>query len=185
MRRPSSCAASPDVISMAVSRRGRTAASTPASRKPNRRPRRSGSVYKFVLRDPWGTNAIYGYRRAARHFGLKTLEDPSLEGTDQWRLLVHKDAGLLRRTGKRLVEHNIATSERDDDYVLVEEMDILLKSGVHWFAQDCNWWDIENDEGALESLGWARTVTEPQKGTYQVVLRQRPKTRKRRRGRKK
>jgi cysteine sulfinate desulfinase/cysteine desulfurase-like protein len=32
------------------------------------------------------------------------------------------------------------------------------------------WWDIQNDEGTLESLGWSRTVTRPREGVFQVVF---------------
>jgi hypothetical protein len=128
-------------------------------------------VYKFTVFYPFGTTAIQGYRRAARYFGLHTRIDPTTEGTDQWRLLVHKDAKLLRRTAKTLLDHAMSESDNFD----AQEFEILLNSGIHWFAQDWKWWDIQNDDGALEHLGWSRAITELPNGSFRVVLRRLPR----------
>jgi hypothetical protein len=72
-----------------------------------------------------------------------------------------------------------ANSDVSDDDFLFEEFEILLKSGVQWFAQDWKCWDIKDDEGAIDQLDWVRTVIELPDGSYRVEIRQRPKRKKR------
>jgi hypothetical protein len=43
------------------------------------------------------------------------------------------------------------------------------ESGVHWFAHEWNYWDQEQDLGALECLGWRRTVVEMAR-QYRVTI---------------
>jgi hypothetical protein len=110
-----------------------------------------------MVRYPWGLSAVSGYRKAARHFGLHTLEDPSTVGTTSFRILVHQDVTKLRRAAKVLAD---AYSSDDDHLVSKAENWLLSESGVNWFAQDGSWWDLARDEGALECLGWVRSVAE-------------------------
>jgi hypothetical protein len=145
----------------------------PRIKRRVKRRRVSSRVYRFRVTYPFGTTAIHGYRRAARHFGLRTLLDPTCEGSDDWRLLIHEDPKLLRRTAKMLLEH--ARSDSNNEDFLFEEDEILLRSKVHWFAHDWKGWSIEQDEGAIDSLGWSRTVTELPDGSFQVELRRMPR----------
>ena len=46
--------------------------------------RRTKTAFEFYISSPWGLSAVNGYRRAARHFGLHTLEDPTTLGTDSF-----------------------------------------------------------------------------------------------------
>jgi hypothetical protein len=68
-----------------------------------------------------------------------------------------------------LLEH--ASSDSNNADFLFEEDEILSSSNIHWFAHDWKWWNIEQDEGAIESLGWSRTVTKLADGSFQVELR--------------
>ena len=143
--------------------------------KSSRRLKRTRLTYEFIVKHPYGAAAISGYQKAARHFGLHTRADPTTKGTDQFQLLVDRDPKKLRDTARQLSNLGCAASERDDDGILNEEFDILLMSGVAWFAQDFNWWDVEGDEGALEHLGWARIVEKRTDGSFYVTLRRHSK----------
>jgi hypothetical protein len=136
---------------------------------------RSRSRYELIVSYPWGTSAISGYRRAARHFGLHTRLDSTSKGTDQWCLLIHRDEAVLRAAARSLTNYARSCNDReiDNEGVLDEEFEILLNSGAHWFAHDWKWWDIEGDEGALEGLRWSRIVTQRDDGSYRVSLRRR------------
>jgi hypothetical protein len=117
-------------------------------------PRRT---YEFLVRYPHGASAINGYRRAARHFGLHTWIDPGSAGGDSTRLFIHEEAQRLRQTAARLSEAHAAG---DDGLIASTEEWLAVESGVHWFHHDWKHWAIEQDEGALECLGWERTVSE-------------------------
>ena len=106
---------------------------------------------------PHETSAVNGYRRAASHFGLHTLEDPTTIGTDTCRLLIHKSAQKLREAAKVL---NKAYSTDDETLMDNAETWLAYKSGGHWFDHDWRCWDQEQDEGALERPGWERLVVE-------------------------
>lgn len=131
--------------------------------------RRDERTYEFFVRYPWGLSAINGYRRAARHFGLRTLEDPSCDGADTLRLLVHRDPRKLRLAAKVLGQ---AYSFDGDDDGRADDAEAWLAfdSGVHWFHHDWKWWNQDQDEGALERLRWKRTIVETKKG-YRVTVR--------------
>jgi hypothetical protein len=129
--------------------------------KPAARLKRTRNTYEFCIRYPHGTSAINGYRRAARHFGLHTLEDPSTLGTDTCRLFIHKDIRKLREAA-RVIKSAYASGDES----LIEDAEEWLASGggggggVTWFDHDWRYWDQEQDEGALECLGWNRGVVE-------------------------
>ena len=140
-------------------------------RSPAPRLVRTRNVYEFIVRFPWGSSAISGYRRAARHFGFHTMEDPTLEGSDAYRVLVHKDARQLRAAAKMLSD---AYSCEEDAPGEAAEMWLICESGIHYFTHDWKHWDPEQDEGALECLGWERRVVElnwPSGCAYRVTLR--------------
>ncbi len=134
--------------------------------KRHKRPeplKRTRDTFEFFVCDPFGSSVMNGYRRAARHFGLHTLEDPGSVGTDTFRMLIHKSAGKLRRVANALAK----VYESGDD---IEAEMLLHDSGVHWFDHDWSYWCVEADEGALDQLGWIRRVTRcgPR---YRVTLR--------------
>jgi len=137
--------------------------------KKRRTPRllRNRRTFEFVTRYPHGTAAINGYRRAARHFKFHTLEDPTTIGSDTCRLLIHKSARKLREAAKLLRE---AYASGDEELIDKAEMWLACDSGVHWFDQDWKYWDQEQDEGALECLGWERLIVESG-DRYRVTLR--------------
>ncbi len=134
---------------------------------------RSGSpnsdelTYEFTVQDPWGLTAVEGYLEAARHFGLNAMEDPSTDGGDTYRLLIHRSVTKLRQAGRILAR---AHSSEDDARIEKAEEWLALESGVHWFHHDWRYWDQEQDEGALEQLGWERVVKKTRNG-YRVTLR--------------
>lgn len=115
------------------------------------RSKRSATEFAFVVRYPWGTSAIEGYRRAAEHFGLCTRVDPTTDGDDVTRLLIHADAAVLARAVEGLLAL-LDGSDEDDPYEW-PDVDLLIEAGVHWFTQDWKHWDAEQDEGVLEGLG--------------------------------
>ena len=121
---------------------------------------------------PHGTSAINGYRRAARHFKFHTHADPTSEGSDACRLLIHKNAGKLREAVKRLGE---AHASDDDELIEKTEMWLASDSGVHWFDHDWKYWNQEQDEDALECLGWERFIVASGE-RYRVTLRKAGKT---------
>jgi hypothetical protein len=129
---------------------------------------RSAKVFEFLVKYPWGISAISGYRRAARHFGLHTREDPSTVGNDSWCLFVHKDPRKLRQVVAQLSALDPSNSNYD-----VDEWSIKVGSGVHWFWHDWKQWDIEADENAVKNLGWTRAVEDRGDGTYRVTIRRR------------
>jgi hypothetical protein len=135
---------------------------------------RTADTYEFLVRDPWGASAISGYRRAARHFGLHTMEDSTLAGSDRYRLFVHKRAAALRRVVKML---EIAYASNQQDAIDEAEMS-LYSAHVPWFAQDWKDWNAEQDEGALETLGWKRLMVKVENGyrvTLKLLKRRRPR----------
>ena len=113
--------------------------------------KRTRTTYEFFVRYPCGTSAINGYRRAARHFKLHTLEDPCSQGNDDCRLLIHKNSPTLREAAKVLNDAGSITSSLDDDDampidampILEDAEDWLSKNDVHWFHHDWKYWDIE------------------------------------------
>jgi hypothetical protein len=131
---------------------------------------RTSNTYEFFVRYPYGSSVIRGYRRAARHFGLHTLHDPTFAGSDGYRLLIHKSAKKLREAA-RVLGHAYAHANETDDETLIDEAEFWLeiKSGVHWFSHDWKHWDQEQDEGALEHLGWRRVVVEEDDG-FRITL---------------
>jgi hypothetical protein len=113
---------------------------------------RTSDTFEFLVREPWGASAISGYRKAARHFGLHTREDPTMEGSDAYRVLVHRSAASLRRAAE-VMNRGYGSDIQD----AIDDAEIwLLRSDVTWFAQDWRYWDEAQDEGALECLGWKR-----------------------------
>jgi len=137
--------------------------------KKRRTPRllRNRRTFEFVTRYPHGTAAINGYRRAARHFKFHTLEDPSTAGSDTCGLLIHKNAQKLCEAAKILKE---AYASDDDGLIEKAELWLACDSGVHWFDHDWKYWDQQQDEGALECLGWERLIVESG-ARYRVRLR--------------
>ena len=126
---------------------------------------RTADAYEFLVRSPFGASAISGYRRAARHFGLHTLEDPTAEGSDGYRVLVHKSAPALRRAAEVL-----ELAYASDRQSVIDEAEMwLATSDVTWFAQDWRCWDEAQDEGALACLGWKRLVVKSEK-SYRLTL---------------
>ena len=117
---------------------------------------------------PFGASAIEGYERAAHHFGLYTLHDPTFEGMDCYRLLVHDNFERLKSVGQQLSELE-APEENDDN--LGGEIDILLPAGLHWFSHTVGHWDIAQDEGALECLGWSRTIVDEMTASGDQIFR--------------
>lgn len=131
-----------------------------------RRLARTADTYEFLVRAPFGASAISGYRRAARHFGLHTLEDPTAEGSDAYRVLVHENARALARAAQ-VLEHAYGSDRQS----AIDEAEVwLARSDVSWFAQDWKYWDMDQDEGALDCLGWKRFVVQSAK-SYRITLR--------------
>lgn len=87
--------------------------------KPNgKTPRllRDRNTFEFFVKDPWGTSAIHGYRRACRHFGYHTLDDPTAAGSDDYRLLVSKNRKKLQQAAKVLKQTDGDGGVSDDLY---------------------------------------------------------------------
>ena len=145
----------------------------PRSRPP--RLKRTKNTFEFFVRDPHGTSAINGYRRAARHFGLRTLEDATTVGTDTCRLLIHKDVRKLHAAAKAL---DRAYTSQDDALIDDAETWLRCESGVQWFDHDWCSWVQEQDEGTLEQLGWERVVLKSG-NCYRVTLRMATRVRQR------
>ena len=136
--------------------------------RPQRRARlvRTADTYEFLVREPWGASAISGYRRAARHFGLHTMEDPTMEGSDAYRVFVHKSVSALRRAA-RMLDRAYTSNQQD----AIDDAEIwLLDNHLIWFAHDWHYWDEAQDEGALECLGWKRLVVK-RENIYRITLR--------------
>ena len=108
-----------------------------------------------------------GYRRAARHFGFRTLVDPTSDGNDDTRILIHRSASLLHEAAKVLSRGYASDNETD-----AEEAELWLarESGVHWFHHDWERWDADQDLGALQNLRWKRRIV-PRGDSYVVPLR--------------
>ena len=138
------------------------------TRKTSQRDRlaRTAGIYEFLVREPFGASAISGYRKAARHFGLHTREDPTLAGSDGYRVFVHKSAARLRQAVKMLDVAYVSDQQNVIDDAEAE----LAGWHVPWFAQDWKYWDAEQDEGALETLGWKRRIAKAGNG-YRITLR--------------
>jgi hypothetical protein len=127
---------------------------------------RTADTYEFLVRPPFGASVISGYRKAARHFGLQTMEDPTMEGSDGYRVLVHKSAPVLRRAADVLDR-----AYGSDRQSAIDEAEMwLATSDVTWFAQDWRYWDEAQDEGALACLGWKRLVVKSEK-SYRITLK--------------
>jgi hypothetical protein len=125
---------------------------------------RAAGVYKFTVREPWGTSVINGYRRAARHFGLHTRNDPTAEVSDSYRLLVHREAGKLRQVAAALTR-----LDADDPEFELNELEVLTP--VNWFWHHWRKWDKSQDEGALGNLAWKRTIIELKPGVFRVTIK--------------
>lgn len=117
--------------------------------------RRTKGTFEFYARYPMGLSVMNGYRRAARHFGWHTLEDPSTIGTDSYRLFLHRKVEKLREASRKI---NDAYSSDDDSQVDDLEIWLASQSGLHWFDQDWKYWDEESDLTTLGFLGWSRHV---------------------------
>jgi hypothetical protein len=132
-----------------------------AKRQP--KLRRSRDVYEFLVRYLWGFSSILGYSRAARHFGLHTLEDPSSRGQDSCCLLVHGSAQVLRDATR--VSPTIEPEDWDDFY---PEM---AKRGICVIDHDWKHWYPEDDKEPLAGLGLQAEFLEYEEGRYRVTLR--------------
>jgi hypothetical protein len=137
------------------------------SKKQTLHLRRSRRTFEFLVRYPHGISAINGYRRAARHFGLHTQEDPTTVGNDTCRLFIHKSPSKLREAARRVGD---AYASGDDSFIEQAETWLAFDSDVNWFAQDWKYWDQDQDEGALKNLGWERIIVE-RAHHYRVTLR--------------
>lgn len=118
---------------------------------------RTKAVFEFIVRYPWGTSAINGYRKAARHFGFHTMEDPCYAGSDAYRTLIHKDANKLRAVAKAIGDANLSCQ---DDSIFEIEAQLFHAARVTFFAHDWKCWDISADEVALSNLRWKRRILE-------------------------
>ena len=116
---------------------------------------RNKRVFEFYVRHPWGSTAIRGYKQAARHFNLHTLEDPTSGGSDYYRLLIHKNVRKLRATSKILDE---AYAADDENAIADAEFNLYCKSGVSCFTHDWKSWAPREDQNALKELGWKRRL---------------------------
>ena len=132
-----------------------------AKRQPNLR--RTPDVYEFLVRYPWGMSSINGYRHAARHFGLHTLEDPSSRGWDSCCLLVHRSIEVLRKASR--VSATIEPEDWDTFYVE------MAKRGVGVIDHDWKHWCPEDDKAALAGLGLDAEAVEYEDGRYRITLR--------------
>ena len=116
---------------------------------------RNRTTFEFLVRYPHGSTAISGYRRAARHFGLHTKEDPAFEGSDAFRIFVHKDPRKLRALAKAIGD---AYATISDNTIFDVDYDIITSADVAYFEQDWRWWDETSDREALKHLGWKRRI---------------------------
>lgn len=132
-----------------------------AKRQP--KLRRSSDVYEFLVRYPWGMSSINGYRHAARHFGLHTLQDPSSRGWDSCSLLIHRSVQVLRKASRV----SAAIEPEDWDTFYVE----MAKRGVGVIDHDWKHWYPEDDKAALAGLGLDAEAVEYEDGRFRVTLR--------------
>lgn len=130
---------------------------------------RDARCFEFLVKYPWGTKAIGGYRRAARHFGWHTFQDPTFEGSDAYRMFVDPRAAKLRSVAAGVRRINQLDDGTLDDYDPVEDW-LVQRRDLTWFAADWKHWFAGDDEAALRALGWRRTVEEVG-NSYRVTLR--------------
>lgn len=94
------------------------------------------------------------------------MEDPTMEGSDAYRVFVHESASVLRRAAK-VLDRAYGSQEQS----AIDDAEIwLLQGDVIWFAQDWQYWDEAQDEGALECLGWKRSIAKVGK-SYRIMLK--------------
>lgn len=130
---------------------------------------RNARCFEFLVRYPWGSAAINGYRRAARHFGLHTMEDPAFEGSDAYRMFVDRSASRLRSVAASIRKIAALDDGTRDDFDPVDDW-LVEQRDLHWFAADWKHWSMEDDEGTLEGLGWQRSVVQ-MGNRYRITLR--------------
>ena len=121
------------------------------------------------IRDPVSPRNIGHQRIPPRRTSFSNftrLKTPP-RGTDTCRLLIHKSARKLRKAAKLLDE---AYSSDDEELIDGAELWLASDSGIRWFNHDWKYWDQDQDEGALESLGWERVIVESA-ACYRVTLR--------------
>ena len=147
-------------------RPGRTKVITSGRKMGGARLVRDGHTFEFYVRFPPGHFAMSGYRKAARHFGLHTLEDPSFEGTDAYRMFV--DASATRLGAVATALQKACELDDGDDLDPVEDW-VIQHPELNWFSHDWKHWDPEDDEGVLDELGWKRAIT-PTKSGCKVTL---------------
>jgi hypothetical protein len=100
---------------------------------------RNRTTFEFFVKYPWGTSAINGYRKACRHFGYRTLQDPTTVGNDDCRLLISIDMKKLRHAAKVL-------NKTDDDGSVSDELHwqkedwLQSASGISWLDHDWKHW---------------------------------------------
>ncbi len=74
-----------------------------------------------------------------------------MEGSDAFRVLVHKSRSALRRAAG-VLDRAYGSNKQS----AIDEAEMwLISSDVTWFAQDWKCWDEAQDEGALACLGWS------------------------------
>src|SRR5262245_44477977 len=83
-------------------------------RTRKRTSRNRPSTFLIHVTYPSGTTSIQGYLKASRYFGKRTLLDPTCEGMDDCRLLIHNEAKVLWQTAKKLLEHACSVSCEED-----------------------------------------------------------------------
>jgi hypothetical protein len=115
-----------------------------------------------------GGHLINGYRKACRHFGYRTLEDPTTVGNDDWRLLIHKEMKKLRRAARVLNETDNDGVVSDELYDQKEEW-LQFERGVTWFHHDWRHWYWREDKNTFEELRWDGIITEC-KDYYRVTI---------------
>jgi hypothetical protein len=135
--------------------------------------RRNRTTFEFFVNYPWGISVINGYRKACRHFGYRTLEDPTTVGNDDCRLLISKDMKKLRHAAKVLTETDDDGTESEELFWQKEQW-LQSHSEVHWFAHDWKHWDWQQDRGAFEHLGWDCVIvkwSDEPRACYRVTIR--------------
>jgi hypothetical protein len=125
--------------------------------------KRTREVYEFLVRYPWGTSSISGYRRAVRHFGFHTLEDPSSRGWDSCCLLIHRSVQALREAARA----SAAIEPEDWDNFEPE----MARRGICVIDHDWKRWHPEDDKAALAGLRLQAEIQEFETGRFRVTLR--------------
>lgn len=110
----------------------------------------------FRVTYPWGTTYIKRLRPALRRFGVRTMNDEFVEGSDCGGFFVGPDAKSMAQARRLMSDYEKALDDDpdyDDERGWYELLDALAHVRVFEVMQDWKHFDVDPDRDTLRRFG--------------------------------